>query len=101
MNNGQGSNRDIIKIICHVQKIIPNVEVYQLQKKHAGDDDGLWWFCLPSYNNDDIQIESSDGMCPFLIETNAHSSANARRGDTVEEVVRIIVAHLLEVSKSL
>ena len=86
--------RDIDQIIAAVKQQIPEVTVWQLQKKHPADDDGVWWFALPEINND-IQIESSSGMCPFLIETDERSSHQARTAQTVAETVELIVAHLL------
>jgi hypothetical protein len=85
--------RDIDQIIAAVKQQILEVSVWQLQKKHPADDDGVWWFALPGISND-IQIESSSGICPFLIETDERSSHQARTAQTVAETVQMIVAHL-------
>jgi hypothetical protein len=85
--------RDIDQIIAAVQQQIPEVTVWQWQKKHPADDDGIWWFGLPGVSND-VQIENSTGMCPFLIETDEHSSHQARTVQTIEETVHMIVAYL-------
>ena len=48
----------------------PLVNVQQLQVLHPGaDDDEIWFFRCPG-SELEVQIESSTGMCPFLIETN-------------------------------
>jgi hypothetical protein len=44
--------RDIDQIIAAVKQQIPEVTVWQLQKKHPADDDGVWWFALPGVSND-------------------------------------------------
>jgi hypothetical protein len=63
-----------------------------MEKYHPADDDGPWWFRLPGKTKD-IQIESSTGSCPFLIESrDDKSSTDATTGDTVEEVVQKIAA---------
>jgi hypothetical protein len=61
--------RDVDQIIRSIKNISPRVEVQQLQVSHPGaDDDGLWFFDQPD-SEFQVQIESSDGMCPFCIET--------------------------------
>ena len=60
---------DIDEVIALVRKQLPEVEVQQLDKIHPADDDGLWYFALPSSpSRTEIQIESSTYQCPFLIE---------------------------------
>ena len=87
--------RDVDKIISLVRVTSPAVTVEQLKVLHPGaDDDGLWFFNQPE-SPFGVQIESSNGMCPFLIETD---EANARlTGNSVEEVVQI-VSSLLHLS---
>jgi hypothetical protein len=86
--------RDIDQIIAAVRQQIPEVIVWQLQKTHPADDDGIWYFRLPETSND-VQIENSSGMCPFLVETDEQSSYQARTTQTVAETVQMIVAYLL------
>ena len=86
------NQRDIEKIINSVKKEFPKTNVYQLKVKFPADDDGIWYFWLPENPDDDIQIENSYGQCPFIVETNR--SPEARRGETVEQVVSIICEHL-------
>lgn len=59
--------RDIDTIVAKVEEVVPPARVYQLEKKLPTDDDGIWYFYLADVERD-IQIESSNGMCPFLVE---------------------------------
>ena len=80
--------RDVDKVISLVRVTNPAVKAKQLKVLHPGaDDDGLWFFNQPE-SPFEVQIESSNGMCPFLIETD---ETNARvTGNSVEEVVQIL-----------
>lgn len=89
--------RIVNKIIELVRKEIPEADVSQLKVKFPADDDGIWYFWLPEFSDDDIQIENSYGQCPFIIETNR--SSEVRRGETVEQTVSIICEHLRTASK--
>jgi hypothetical protein len=86
--------RDIDKIIELTRRLCPTVDVEQLQVSHPGDDNGLWCFDQPD-SEYQVQVESSTGMCPFLIETDE----NAERFTTnsVEETVQTLL-RLLHVS---
>ncbi len=81
--------RDVEKIIELVRAIHPEVQVEQLKVSHPGaDDDGLWFFSQPE-SPFEVQIESSDGMCPFLTETN---ETDARFTTTsIEETVQTLL----------
>lgn len=85
--------RDIDEIITLVKHSIPDIVIYQLQKKRQGDDDGIWWFVLQN-NTREIQIENPYGMCPFLVETNEESANLARSAYTVEQTAAIIIDYL-------
>jgi hypothetical protein len=87
------TKKDIDLIIEKVKQEMSDVGVYQLKKKLPTDDDGIWWFYLPDVKPD-IQIESSYGMCPFIVETNEQSSYDARKADTVDEAVSMIIDYL-------
>ena len=78
--------RDVEKIIELIREISPATEVEQLKVSHPGaDDDGLWFFSRPG-RRFEVQIESSNGMCPFLIETN---ETNERfTANSVQETVQ-------------
>jgi hypothetical protein len=91
--------RDIDRIVEGVRHLVPDVVVTQLQVRFPADDGGIWWF---AYENgcDDIQIESSTGMCPFLVETNEASGAQARRAYTVDEALHMLVEWLTNADRS-
>jgi hypothetical protein len=91
--------RDIDQIIAAVRQQIPEVIVWQLQKTHPADDNGIWYFGLPEASND-VQLENSSGMCPFLVETDEQSSHQARTAHTVAQTVQMIVAHLLPLRRT-
>jgi hypothetical protein len=66
--------RDIENLIESFSTIYPTVRVRQLEVLHPGaDDDGLWFFQMPG-SKLEVQIESSTGMYPFLIETNGNET---------------------------
>ena len=64
--------RNAIDDIVHkIQALYPAVEVRQLSVVHSGvDDDGLWFFRC---NGIEVQLESSTGNYPFLVESDEHS----------------------------
>lgn len=81
--------RDIDEILRQVKIRHPAVQIAQLQVKFPADDDGLWFFQVRGI---EIQLESSSGWCPFVLESDAH----ARRRDirSVEEAVRAVEEEL-------
>lgn len=80
--------RDINHIIDRLKAEIPRVQVTQLQVAHPGaDDDGLWFITIPGRDGE-IQIESSHGSCPFLIESDF--SDERSQGHTIDEVVSTV-----------
>jgi hypothetical protein len=87
---------DVDKIIVLMTKAYTNLDVRQLRVSNPGDDDGLWFFRQPD-SPFEVQIESSTGMCPFLIETDE----NDRRmnASTVDEAIEIL-SGLLHFSKT-
>jgi hypothetical protein len=87
--------RDIDRIIEQVHRRVPNVKVWQHQVKNPRvDDDGLWWFSVPNVPKA-IQIESSCGMCPFLVERDdMQSRSQAETAQSIEEAVEKVIAYL-------
>jgi hypothetical protein len=88
--------RDIEKVIQSLNTIYPVVNVRQLEVPHPGaDDDGLWFFQTPE-SKLEVQIESSTGMFPFLIETNENDTrvTTATVGQTIETLARLL--HLVK-----
>ena len=91
--------RDIDSIIHKIREMIPEVNVVQMHKTHAVDDDGLWWFRLPNAKKD-IQIESSTGNCPFLIETDDDTgTSSSKQGSSVELTTAIIFEDLSQLKQ--
>jgi hypothetical protein len=87
--------RDIEQIIRLVNDAAPSVMVHQLQVRHPGaDDDGLWFFTRPGIEFE-VQIESSTGMCTFLIETDENDTRyNAYSvEDAVERLTLLLHLH--------
>jgi hypothetical protein len=97
-NQSQIRIRDVDRIVEGVRQIFPEVIVDQLRVTHPADDDGLWYFHLPENPNDDIQIESSYGSCPFLIENMGND--DRKSGDSVDQVVSIICEYFRDGPKS-
>lgn len=91
--------RDIDQIIDAVKHQVPDVEVWQLQPSHPADDDGIWWFYFRDIK-DDIQLESSYGNCPFIVETNELCCDKARRAETIADAVTMIVEYLNMLKKT-
>ena len=80
--------RDIDQIIERLNAEIPGVHVAQLRVSHPEtDDDGLWFIEIPNRVGK-IQIESSNGSCPFLIESDL--TAERFHGLNIEEVVLMV-----------
>jgi hypothetical protein len=87
-------SRDIDRIIALVRSRLPLVSVVQWHKARPGDDDGVWWFRLPGAARD-IQLESSFGTCPFLVEHDGmQASAEQWWADSVKEAAQAVVAYL-------
>ena len=84
--------RDIDAIIELIQIAHPEIRAEQLKVLHPGaDDDGLWFFCHPD-SETEVQLESSLGNCPFLMES---SSCNDRlSAETVQQAVALVVGGL-------
>ena len=88
--------RDVDRIIELVKEICPAVAVSQLRVVHPGaDDDGLWYFDQPK-SEFQVQIESPNGMCPFLVETDEND--DRQTGRSVEETVKILT-RLLQIQE--
>jgi len=89
--------RDVDKIIELVREMYPGVRVEQLKVSHPGaDDDGLWFFDQPE-SPFQVQIESSTGMCPFMIETD---ETDARFTVTTVEAAVQRLSDLLHLAKA-
>ena len=89
--------RDFDKVIAGIKDLSPDVCVEQLKVLHPGaDDDGIWFFAVPA-SGLEVQIESPDGMCPFLVETNENDErlTTGSTKATIQAVRRLL--HLADV----
>jgi len=83
--------RDIDRLIAQMRRDYPGVRVEQLRVAHPGaDDDGLWFFKHPGSSNE-VQVESSTGAAPFLVESDQEEPADAA---TIDQALGLIVARL-------
>ncbi len=77
--------RDIDQIIELLRRHIPGVQITQLRVTHPdADDEGLWFLKVPG-RREEVQIESSSGNCPFIIESDLNT--DRQYGRSVDEVV--------------
>lgn len=82
--------RDIDIVIERVRARLPAIVVEQMKVSYTGiDDDGIWFFRQP-VNKGEIQVESSTGAAPFLIEQDV---AAAIHGASIDQTVAEIVAY--------
>ena len=80
--------RDIDHIIERLKAEMPGIQIRQLQVRYPGvDDDGLWFITILG-RSPEIQLESSNGSCPFLIESD--SSDERFHEHNVDEVVATV-----------
>jgi hypothetical protein len=93
---------DIDQIIADVRAKMPNIVVTQWSQSWPADDDGLWFFDFAGHPSDDVysrasvqcvQIESSFGQVPFIVETEELCCERARTGNGVAEIVSMILDH--------
>ncbi len=86
--------RDIDTVIERVRAMHPDARIEQLKVTHPADDDGLWFFGVAG-RKEDIQIESSTGAAPFLIEhSDMKSSEEAIHGASIDRAVSEVSAYL-------
>jgi hypothetical protein len=80
--------RDIDRIREQLTADIPRIRIEKLKVRHPGaDDDGLWFINIQDQEHQ-VHLESSEGMCPFLIESDF---SNERfYGHTIDEVIAVI-----------
>ena len=84
-------DRDIDQLIAALAHRWPGMKCEQLRVVHLGvDDDGLWFFTHPA-GHGEVQVESSTGAAPFLVEGDHGVRATAA---TVSEAERIVAQQL-------
>jgi hypothetical protein len=82
--------RDIDRIMQQFRRFDSQVKFQQLSVKLPADDDRLWYVSRER-EPVSIQIESSTGNCPFLIEFDTSPTSSGRMVvATVEEAVELL-----------
>ena len=85
-------DRDIEEVIRRMRNLRPTAEINQLTVSHPGaDDDGVWFVTDPR-SPFEVQLESTNGMCPFLIETD--ETDQRWTASSVSEAVEILCSLL-------
>jgi hypothetical protein len=85
-------DRDINRVIDELRRGFPEIDCEQLRVKHPGaDDDGLWFFTHP-HGVGEVQLESSDGMFPFMVEGNDSDARDIVH--TVEQAAALVARRL-------
>lgn len=79
--------KDIVAIITRLKNVHADLNVTQLAATHLSDDDGIWFIKSTNFSGE-IQLESSNGECPFLIE----SDLNEKRQTacTIDDTIEIV-----------
>jgi hypothetical protein len=89
---------DVDRVIDLVKANLAEVSVVQHHDVWPADDEGVWFFRLPKVQNN-IQIESSTGMCPFFVEHDGMPSPADGGGwnaASVHQAAKLIVGYLRE-----
>ena len=89
--------RDIDCIIAAALKQLPDLRVRQQMQHSPKDDDKLWFFWLPSAENNIVQLspwrdkDSENGSCPFLVE---HEGLKPHKATTIEQAAQAVIDYL-------
>jgi hypothetical protein len=87
--------RDIDVILAALRAQVPGLQARQIQVVHPGvDDDGVW---MVGTGGPRIQLESTTGMCPFLIETDA--GPERFTASSIEEAVSIALREIARIAQ--
>ena len=85
-------DRDIDRVITELRQAYPDIACEQLRVAHpGGDDDGLWFFTHPDRRGE-VQLESSTGRLPFLLE--GTESDDRDTAHTIGQAVALVAARL-------
>jgi hypothetical protein len=91
--------KDIDEILKRVGFNHPTATVWQLADTYPADDDGIW-FIGRAGGGEEIQLESSSGNCPFLIEEDYEIPVTAEQVDLAVQLV-VPQQHTLRISHRL
>jgi hypothetical protein len=85
-------DRDIDRVIAALRRSFPDIACEQLSVSHPGaDDDGIWFITHPA-RQAEVQLESSTGQLPFVVECS--DSPRRDTAHTLDEVVALVTARL-------
>jgi hypothetical protein len=91
-------HRDIDRLIDELRRAYPGVACEQLRVAHPGaDDDGVWFFTHRDCAGE-VQLESSTGRLPFLVEGTDSSARDTAR--TVDQAIALGAARLGLISRT-
>ena len=84
--------RDIDQVIAALRLAFPGIACEQLRVAHPGaDDDGIWFVTHPT-GRGEVQLESSSGRFPLLVE--GTDSPARDMAHTLEQAVALVAARL-------
>jgi len=92
--------RDIDIVLERVRALHPDAKIEQLKVSHPGvDDDGIWFFGIRGEKRE-IQIESSTGAAPFVIEHDEMKTIQDRIHDaSIDQAVHEVSLYLFKLRK--
>ena len=79
--------RDIDQVIAALRRRHPDLRFEQRPVTYAAVDDGIWFINLPS-TSFEVQLESSTGNCPFLVESSL--SPERLHAATIGEAINMV-----------
>ena len=83
--------RDIDQLIAALRRRHSDLRVEQRRATQAAAGDGIWFIKLPS-TSIEVQLESSTGNCPFLLESSL--SPERVHAATIGEAINMVSAML-------
>jgi hypothetical protein len=86
--------RDIDQVIAALRRRHSDLLVEQRPVAHAAVDEEIWFISLPS-TSIEVQLESSTGNCPFLLESSLSPERlhAATIGETINMVSNMLGSH--------
>lgn len=79
--------RDIDQVIAALRRRHSDLRVEQRPVAHVAVDEGIWFINLPSASIE-VQLESSTGNCPFLVESSL--SPERLHAATIGEAINMV-----------
>jgi hypothetical protein len=85
-------HNDIDAVIAELRRAYPGIACEQLRVAHPGADDDGVWFCTHPDRPGEVQLESSTGQLPFLVEGTDSAARDEAR--TVHQAVALVATRL-------